>query len=164
MWEISNSAQVFATIVSIPIGAGLCLLYDIIRVIRKITTPAYIIDFLLDIIYWIICAFITFCDMLIFSSGEVRVYIFFGLFAGFLAFRFTLSRLFIDISFRLIKLVKAIYAILYKILSKFFGLIFKTLQKSVKFVLRIMKKLLKPMRSLLYNKISFKLRNKHVEE
>ncbi len=151
MWEISIHAQLMGTLYSIPAGAAFCLLYDLIRIVRKCVRPHPAVDFLLDIFYWVVCAFATFSLFLIFSSGQIRWYVFFGLLVGFLLFRFTLSRWIIRFSFRLIDLLRRLLRRIGRVLRPVFRKIFAFFRKMSKKGESLLKKLLQPLCRLLYN-------------
>lgn len=151
MWEISVNNQIFGTLCSIPVGAAFCLLYDLLRIFRKSFRPPFAVDFFLDIAYWILCAFATFSVFLVFSSGQVRWYILFGLFVGFLAFRFTVSRLLIAVSFRLIRIFKKIFSAINRRINKLFSIIGRILVVLIKKIMGMIKKLLQPLCKMLYN-------------
>lgn len=162
MWEISVNAQVLGTLYAVPVGAAFCLFYDIIRIFRKSVKPRFAIDFLLDVFFWIICAFVTFCLMLIFSSGQLRWYIFFGLLVGFLIFRFTLSRLIILLSFRIIDLLTRFFSAVNCLLTKIFTKVSIFFRKIFDFFIKIAKKLLQPLCKVLYN-LRVKILSRKVE-
>lgn len=151
MWEISIQSQLMGTLYSIPAGAAFCLLYDLIRIVRRCVRPRPAVDFLLDVFYWVICAFATFSLFLVFSSGQIRWYVFFGLLVGFLLFRFTLSRWIIRLSFflidRLCRLFRRVGGFLRPKCRKIFAFFRKMFKKGGD----LLKKLLQPLCKMLYN-------------
>lgn len=151
MWEITLSGQVAATLWSVPVGAALCLVYDVLRVLRSRLRTGLLAAVVGDILFFVFAAFVTFCIFLIFCSGQIRLYVFIGLLAGFLLCRFTLSRIFtrlfaalFNLIFRLLALFGSAVGVLLTVLQNFFG-------KIANFALNIVKKLLQPVVGLLYN-------------
>ncbi len=94
MWEISNSGQLLAFLVSFLFGIGYALFYTVFKALRRAFRHSNFSVFLEDIIYFEVIAFITFLLFLAFSNGEIRFFILLAIFLGFIAFYFTLSDVF----------------------------------------------------------------------
>lgn len=92
--DFSNFWQLQTLFYSLGTGVLLCLSYDIIRFINRLIRPGIILIFIMDIIYWIYAAAITFSFFMLFSKGVVRFYAYIGFFIGFLLSRITISKLF----------------------------------------------------------------------
>lgn len=139
MWEISNLSQAINFFYSFVFGGILCILYDILRVIRKNITHSSCAVFFEDLIYFIFSAFLIFCFLLATTNGELRFYAFFGIGLGFFIIRLSVSRvIFIVLGFVLSNLIKLFSFIEMKITS-FFAL----LNKNFKRLIRNMKKYIK---------------------
>lgn len=105
------------------VGMGLAVLYDFFRFFRFLYNDKFFFDF----IFWIISAIVTFCYLLIFNNGEVRMIYFVLFFIGFVLVTFTLG-----------------YAT--KQLQK-------KIAKKVKIQLKSFKKVLQNMHTVYYNKL-----------
>lgn len=110
------------------VGMALAVLYDVFRFFRFIFNDKFFFDF----IFWIISAIVTFCYLLIFNNGEVRMVYFVLFFVGFVLVTLTLG-----------------YAT--KPLQK-------KIAKKVKNQLKSFKKVLQNMRVVYYNKMKRKRR------
>ena len=157
MWEINNTFQVLSFIYSLVLGAIFSLLYDVIKSFRLTIKPSATLVFILDIIYFIFIAFISFLFYLSVTDGEIRFYILLGLFLGFLIIRFTISKLFV---FLLTKIFGFIFSVFKKVNYCFFTLadtissvflkIFNKITYFIKKIKIILKKDLKNDSVLLY--------------
>lgn len=136
---------------SVPVGAALCLLYDIIRIIRRRLKTGLPFAIVSDILFFAFCAFVAFCIFLVFCSGQIRFYVFLGLLAGFLICRFTVSKIFIGFIDLLLSFIIKVLRLLSKGLAFILHPIGRFLSKTSDFTLNILKKLLQPMQRLLYN-------------
>lgn len=74
MYKLLNE-QFIIFLYLILLGVFLGFIYDIFRISRVIINTKTIIIFFQDIIYFILCACITFGFILIFNNGEFRFYI-----------------------------------------------------------------------------------------
>lgn len=93
MWNISGETQALSFLCSFLLGAGLCLFYDIFRCSRKVRSFSAVSVFFCDLIFSVVSAFCTFILLLIFTGGEIRLFILFGEASGFLICRLTLSKI-----------------------------------------------------------------------
>ena len=117
--DFSNFWQLQTLFYSLGTGVLLCLSYDIIRFINRLIRPGAVVIFLMDLIYWIYAAAITFSFFMLFSKGVVRFYAYIGFFVGFIISRITISKLFM---------------LLLTWLNKFMIFLKKQLLKPVKFI------------------------------
>lgn len=93
MWEIDNNFQVFSFLLSMVAGVCFCIVYDVLRAVRKIKPVTDLAVFFQDIFYFILIGFITFLMLMVFSNGEIRGYIICGIILGFIICFLTLSKL-----------------------------------------------------------------------
>ena len=84
MWEIDNNFQLISFLISCGVGVIYCLVYDILRAVRKSTNVTDGMVFLQDIVYFIIISITTFMLLTALSNGEIRSYVIIGLMLGFL--------------------------------------------------------------------------------
>ena len=116
MWEIDNNFQLISFLISCGVGVVYCLIYDILRAIRKSTDVTDGTVFLQDIVYFIIISITTFMLLTALSNGEIRSYVIIGLLLGFLLCFCTFSRINLKI---LAFLFKNIYFLSNKVVSCF---------------------------------------------
>lgn len=92
MWEIDNNFQLFSFGLSIALGVIFCILYDVLRAVRKISKMTDLAVFFQDIGYFMVIAFVVFLFLMAFANGEIRGYILLGILFGFILCFLTLSR------------------------------------------------------------------------
>ena len=117
---VANQANLFLifTINGIVIG----ILFDIFRILRKSFKTSDIVTYMQDILFWILTGFILLYSIFTFSNGEVRFYMFLGVFLGCLIYMILFSKYFININVKIIKIIKKITSIILtpiKLLIKF---------------------------------------------
>ena len=135
---IENQSYLFLvyTINGIFIG----ILFDIFRVLRKSFKTNDITTYFEDILFWILTGLSLLYSIFTFSNGEIRLYMFLGVFLGCLTYMMLISKYFIKINVKIVVFFK-----------KIFGIIFSIILIPVKF-------LFKPIRFITINikKISIK--------
>ena len=157
MWEISNNNQIITFALSIALGGIFCLLYDVIRAVRKVGFNTALAVNFSDIIIWIVFAFGTFIFLMARTNGEIRGYALLGEAIGFFIMRISFSKIWFKIlSWFLIKtanIKRKIDRHFYTFTAK----VEKRLLKGVKCVPKLfksVKKFLKNAIKMLYNKVN----------
>ena len=84
------------------VGIGFGLFYDLLRLFRLSFGGALFFD----ITFWVVCAFVSFCYLLIFNNGQVRWIYLALIFAGFLVYIVLFGKLFLPIEKIIAKKVK----------------------------------------------------------
>jgi len=74
-------------------GLAAGLVYDVLRLIRRLTGAKRALSFVLDTLFWLASAAIAFIAVYVSTSGELRLFHLLGLTAGFVLYIFTFSRL-----------------------------------------------------------------------
>lgn len=135
----TNQAYLFLvfTINGIIIG----LLFDIFRILRKSFKTSDIITYLQDILFWILTGLILLYSIFTFSNGEIRFYMFLGVFFGCLIYMLVFSKYFIEINVKIILIFK-------KIIEKTVSIIIFPFKIIIKFLKKI---LYKPLKSITTN-------------
>ena len=125
---VTNQAYLFLvfTINGIIIG----LLFDIFRILRKSFKTSDIITYIQDILFWILTGLILLYSIFTFSNGEVRFYMFLGVFLGCLIYMLLFSKYFININVKIIMIIK-------NIVSKILSIIIFPLKLLLKFIKKI---------------------------
>ena len=90
--QVNSAAQATSFWIAAALGAALCLLYDLLRLVRLIRRPSTAAAFVQDVLWWSAAAISTYIVMLVLSRGAVRAYILAGEALGLVACRLTLSR------------------------------------------------------------------------
>lgn len=150
MQGIDVSAQAVTFLLSLALGALLCLFYDILRVLHMTSVNGFAEVIVSDLIFWLVAAMATYCFLLIRCLGQIRLYVLFGILVGFLIVHFTVSNIFMKIMRSVFKALYAVIGFIKKILLFVFSPIMRFLKKlSFK-----VKKFLQDKAGLLYNRLS----------
>ena len=101
---VTNQAYLFLvfTINGIIIG----LLFDIFRILRRSFKTYDYITYVEDVLFWILTGFILLYSIFTFSNGEIRFYMFLGVFLGCLIYMLVFSKYFININVKIILILK----------------------------------------------------------
>ena len=157
MWEIDNITQIQSFMFSILLGFIYCFLYDLIRAFRLDDNNSSLAAILQDIIYWTVCAVSCFCFLLAVTNGELRTYVFMGIFIGFVVLRLTVSRLYFPVLKMIAKLFSAVskkFNVINNAIFNRFDRLLNNLSKKIteifNFMKKCLKKLLKKARAMVY--------------
>mgnify|MGYP004513925213 CR=1 FL=1 len=142
---VINQANLFLifTINGIAIG----ILFDIFRILRKSFKTSDIVTYMQDLLFWILTGFILLYSIFTFSNGEVRFYMFLGVFLGCLIYMILFSKYFININVKIIKIIKKIVSI-----------IFTPINLTIKFIKKL---LIKPINFITINISKFKIKSQN---
>lgn len=145
---MDNSVKVQAYIFFTVFYGGLIVgfIYDIYRGLRSYLNPTRIATFIEDLVFWIIITLIVFFILIKSNWGELRGYIFIGLFLGIYLYLKTLSKLVYPILLKLLRLIYLILSKLFMIMFWPFNMIRKMLSpifKKIKKANNISKQMLK---------------------
>ncbi len=147
MGYIDVNFQIVTFLLSISLGVVLCLFYDIVRVMHKLFAKGFFEVFIIDLLFWVLASFLTFCFLIIRCQGTVRGYVLFGALIGFIAVRLTISKIFLIV-------FEKFYCFSRKIINLFvllFKFLVSPLCKIVKKIQILTKKVLQDKVILLYN-------------
>ena len=124
---VKNQAYLFLvfTINGILIG----LLFDIFRILRKSFKTSDMITYIHDILFWILTGLILLYSIFTFSDGEIRFYMFIGIFIGCLIYMMMFSKYFIKINVKIITIIKKIIGIALSIIIFPINILFKFMKK-----------------------------------
>lgn len=111
---IENQSYLFLvyTINGIFIG----ILFDIFRVLRKSFKTNDITTYFEDILFWILTGLSLLYSIFTFSNGEIRLYMFLGVFLGCLTYMMLISKYFIKINVKIVVFFKKIFEIIFSII------------------------------------------------
>lgn len=155
---LSLSAQANLFLATVVAGAVIGLIYDILRIFRRIIPHKGIFVQAEDALYWLCVIFFMFYVLLIKNSGEIRFFTVYGAFLGMLIYFLIASPLVHAVSDRVIAVVKYIVCLFFTIVFTPFRLLYLPVRGPVRktryFIKRRGKKLLHLCR--LYVKINKK--------
>ncbi len=152
MGYIDISAQALTFLMSLGLGAALCLLYDVVRCLHKICIKGFFEVLVCDLIFWFVAALLTYCFLIIRTLGSVRGFVLVGELIGAVIARLTLSRLFLPLLTRFFAAITFVFSLF----GRGFGKLLKWTEKIIKKMLKYVKKVLQPKALVLYNLLKVK--------
>lgn len=147
----SLSAQTNMFLYSFGFGFLLGILYDIVRTVRMIISRSKVFVFAADLLYFTVCAVLTFAFVLVMDSGKIRLYTAAGEILGWLVYYFSLGSIAMRVSSFLCGALKRIFAFIFKPLRCFFAALGKTIGKTGVFIKKILRKSNKKSKFILQN-------------
>lgn len=146
--EIIKEADVLA--ISFVMGMILLLVYDLIRIFRRLVSHSTVWVGIEDLLFWIISAVALFAMLYQENSGYIRGFAIGGVIIGMLLYNMLLSKLVIKVSVFILKkvlfLVSRPLAWVARILRKPVGGVGKTGKKVIRFIKKQLKKLWKTVK------------------
>ena len=112
-------------------GVMIGILFDIFRILRRSFNTSNIITCIEDAIFWTLSAFSILYTLFVFNNGEIRGYIFIGLFLGIALYMLFLSKPIIKISVKIILFFKNIICKILKIILYPIKIIIKYINKII---------------------------------
>lgn len=116
MNELVNT-QTLLFIKCIQIGILMGMIYDLIRIFRKIINHYNWIVQVEDALYWVVCSFIGFAILYMHNYADIRFFGLFGMILGGIMYLCTFSIIFMKIATWVIDLVKKVISYILHILS-----------------------------------------------
>lgn len=123
---MNNQAYIF--LIFILNGLIIGILFDFFRIIRKSFKTSDFRTNLQDILFWIFTGLILLYSIFKFNNGELRAYIFFGVFFGVALYMLLFSRIFIKVNLFIVNIVKQVFKYVIIIPIKY---IFKFIRKII---------------------------------
>ncbi len=118
------------------IGIIIGMIFDFFKVLRKSFKTKDIITFVEDLLFLFATGSLIIFGIIKLNSGEVRFYLFLGLFFGVLIYSLTISKLYVIILYEFVRMCKKIVIFFVKIFFKLvqifrniFSYIFKQIKK-----------------------------------
>ncbi len=154
MGYIDTSNQVATFLWSLLLGVVMCIAYDFIRAVHKVSIKGFFEVMLTDLLFWGIWALITFCFLVLRCKGEVRGYVLFGQLVGFTISRVTLSK----VTYLMFIYILKLFLKIFRLFGNKIHSVLKAFEKNIKKFLKYLKKVLQHKAKLLYNLL--KIHNK----
>lgn len=121
--------QAYLFVIFILNGILIGLIFDIFRILRKSFATPNFVTYIEDAIFWTISAISVLYTLFVFNNGEIRGYIFIGLFLGIVIYMLFFSRIIIKVSVKVILFFKNIIYTILKVISYPFWSLFKFINK-----------------------------------
>lgn len=131
---VMNQAYLFLifTFTGVIIG----LVFDTFRVLRRSFNTKDIVTYIQDVLFWILTGLILLYTIFTFSDGEIRLYMFIGVFIGCILYMLLFSKYFITINVKIISFIVKIINIIIKPFRVIYNFLKKT-TKNAKFFKKI---------------------------
>lgn len=113
-------------------GIIIGIVFDIFRILRKSFKTPDIVTIIEDILFWIITGIIILYSIFVYNNGEIRFFMFIGIFLGAMLYMLLLSNYVIKLSVKTILMLKKLLEYIFKILI--FPI--KTIYKIIKNILK----------------------------
>jgi spore cortex biosynthesis protein YabQ len=113
----SINTQAYVFLCSVAAGMVIALVYDILRIIRRTVKTGSLLTGVQDLIYWLIAALIMFLSAYYSNSGQLRAYLFVGMFIGVVLYALLLSKSIMRCSQFVIKIIVSFFKTLVFVVS-----------------------------------------------
>ena len=128
---LSMNAQASLFLLMVAAGGAIGLLYDILRIFRKMIPHSGILMQLEDAVYWVVVIFVMFLLIMQKNNGEIRIFVLFGIFLGMGLYYLMVSPLVNGISDRVVRLIKYILTLFLTIILTPFRLVYILVRRPV---------------------------------
>lgn len=136
MGQVYVADQTLSFLLSLGLGAACCLMYDIVRVIHVFRVKRWLSTFIVDVLYFVVISFLTYCFLHFRCMGQVRLFVLAGQLFGFVICRSTLSGVFVRASIFVLKRIGRALGFAKRVAWR----VFNTIEKSLKKGLILLKK------------------------
>lgn len=124
---ITNQAYLF--LIFVINGVIIGILFDFFRILRKSFKTPDFVTYIEDVIFWILTGLLTLYSIFVFNNGEIRFFMFLGIFIGIALYMLLCSTYIIKFSVFIINKTKKIILKIFNIIAYPIKLIYKILKK-----------------------------------
>lgn len=122
-------------------GFLLGVLYDVFRLVRMAWFSQKAVVFFQDVLYFTVCACLTFVFMLAMNYGEVRGYVILGEILGWIIYYYSAGAMVFRVSGKIVGACRKAAAFSFSAISAPFRFAFQIFRGIVKFVVKVSKKI-----------------------
>lgn len=140
--SIAEQTQVF--IIFVIVGIIISFLFDIFRILRKVYKFSNMLIYMQDILFWLLTGIIILQAIFKFNSGDIRIFLFLGIFVGVFIYISLFSIYVIKIGSFILKLINTLIR---KLINVFKVPICKILDFMIKYYRNLRKNVLKKLKS-----------------
>lgn len=140
--SIAEQTQVF--IIFVIVGIIISFLFDIFRILRKVYKFSNMLIYMQDILFWLLTGIIILQAIFKFNSGDIRIFLFLGIFVGVFIYISLFSIYVIKIGSFILKLINTLIR---KLINVFKVPICKILNFMIKYFRNLRKNVLKKLKS-----------------
>jgi spore cortex biosynthesis protein YabQ len=142
--EIIMQLQFFA--ISILWGGIILLIYDVLRIFRRLKKHGNIMIAAQDILFWIAASIFIFVMIYQVNNGIIRGFCVMGMAIGMVIYHFILSEFFVEMVTRLLRLLLKPFGIVLGVIRKAGRAVGTRCKKAVKFIKSQLKKSMKSVK------------------
>ena len=136
-------------LLSVGFGFVLGILYDVFRIVRLVVSPGKRLVAVYDVVYVILCAFLSFLFFLTVNNGAVRGYALFALLLGWAVYYLSLGIFVVKLTSFLVNLTRRIFSAIMRPVNSFLRFAGKKLLRLRTFLIKNTKKIQKKFKLLL---------------
>lgn len=140
--SIAEQTQIF--IIFVIVGIIISFLFDIFRILRKVYKFSNMLIYMQDILFWLLTGIIILQAIFKFNSGDIRIFLFLGIFVGVFIYISLFSIYVIKIGSFILKLINTLIR---KLINVFKVPICKILNFMIKYYRNLRKNVLKKLKS-----------------
>ena len=115
---ITNQAYLF--LIFIINGLIIGFLFDLFRILRLSFKTKDFITYIEDILFWLLTGILLIYILITISNGQIRIYNVLGLIIGIITYLLVFSRIFINISIKILKIVIYPIKLLFNLIRRIF--------------------------------------------
>lgn len=138
---------------SLGFGFLLGVIYDVFRTVRMIISRAKGFVFFMDFVYFALCAFLTFCFLLVVDGGKVRVYTACGEILGWSIYYFSFGSIVLKISNGIIGFFRRLFGRISKKMKRLSAAFWRKNRKILDFFKKTSRKSDKKLKYILQKRI-----------
>ena len=123
--------HLFLFVVFFILGAVCALVFDAFRVSERFVRSPFFVVILKDVFFWFFVTVLIFSICLKFNNGEIRMFMFIGVFAGAFIYFNTLSKHILNLLYFLINILKKIICFIFSIILIPLKIVIKLFNKPI---------------------------------
>lgn len=165
---IADQTEIF--LYALGFGFPLGILYDIFRIPRMIISWSKGFILFLDLFYFAVCTFLTFCFVLTVDSGRIRIYVAAGEILGWLVYYFSFGAIAMRVSNAVVSAFKRVFSAAAKPVRRISGKISRKTACFIKFCKKNIRKsekkqkyILQKYKGIVYNLLGY-TRNRNLKK
>ena len=134
--------QIYVFLIFIIDGILIGLLFDFFRILRKSFHTSNVMTYVEDVMFWILTGIIIMYTLYVICGGEIRIYMFIGIFIGVCMYILTISKYIIKVSVKIIMSLKKVTIFIFGPFISLEKFIYNSMKKIVFIVKKKRKKIL----------------------
>lgn len=112
--------QLYSLLIYLLTGFIIGILFDIFRILRRTFKTPDVITYIEDILFWLLTGILLIYILITISNGQIRIYNVLGLIIGIITYLLVFSRIFINISIKILKIVIYPIKLLFNLIRRIF--------------------------------------------